>query len=463
MNGPWTRDEFYRQRDLRSNAVLGRDVNAEQPIHVVVDSAACQSTTGQVLVLALVNQLARVHRTISLDLAVPDQPLLSRTIFEGRTVGEVALGGARQIDPFGSFALSTRPPARALTIGIGSTVSHGLDWYVGAERSVASLDTVPQGLDVLEPGSVHGAALASCLGSAAIFRTVHGLSMLPRTLSVWNYAEGKARELGPAGINPLDVGRVLIVGAGAVASGLVYWLHVFGVRGSWSVVDGDIVQLHNTNRSLLFLPVDAGWGGREPAHKARIVAQYLPGCEWDSAWYHESHLARREVDVILALANDFDVRTRIASLSPPIVLHATTGENWISQLHRHIAGRDDCIRCRTADVKVPRFRCSEGILPATEPGEEQGDAALPFLSAASGLMLATALQRLEAGVLHTSSENDWRWYWDSAHVMARDGIRSCRADCHQLQPLDVRLAMHAGTRWIGLDSDLKPSSFTPNG
>lgn len=450
MSGPWTRDEFYRQRDVRSNAVLGADVHVDTPVHVVVDSAACQSTTGQVLLLALGNQLARVHRNITFDLAAPDHPLLARTIFAGGTVGEVAVGGARQIDPFGSFGLSTRPTARSITIGIGAAVGRGLDWYVGAERALACLDTVPQGLDVLNMGAARGAALASCLGAAAVFRSMHGLRVVPRTLSVWNYAEREAHDLGPADISAVDVGRVLLVGAGAVASGLVYWLHVFGVRGPWSVIDGDTVKLHNTNRSLLFLPVHAGWGGGEPASKARMLAQYLPGAVSDVAWYHESELARARFDVILALANDYDVRTLIASLSAPIVLHATTGENWISQLHRHIAGRDDCIRCRTADIKAARFRCSEGIVPATD-SEEEGDAALPFLSAASGLMLATALQRLEVGLLPQGPENDWRWYWDSEHRMTQDGIRSCRADCRQVQPPEVRRAMHADSRWIGLD------------
>jgi hypothetical protein len=67
------------------------------------------------------------------------------------------------------------------------------------------------------------------------------------------------------------------------------------------------------------------------------------------------------------------------------------------------------------------------------------------------LMLATALQRLEVGLLPKGLENDWRWYWDSEHRMTQDGIRACLADCRQVQPPEVRRVMHAGSRWIGLD------------
>jgi hypothetical protein len=240
MNGPWTRDEFYRQRDLRSNAVLGRRVNADVAVHVVVDSAACRSVTGQVLLFALANQLVRVHRNVSFHLATPDQPLLAETIFGGRTLGEVTLSGARQIDPFGSFELSAQARDGAIGIGIGAVLPRGLDWYLGAEGANALLDHTPLPLDVANAGTMRGAALASCLGAAAVFRSIHGLPIAPRTLSAWTFAEGVGTA-GPADLTPVDVGRVLVVGAGAVASALAYWLYVFGARGSWSVIDADVV------------------------------------------------------------------------------------------------------------------------------------------------------------------------------------------------------------------------------
>jgi hypothetical protein len=419
-------------------------------VHVVVDDAACRSATGQLLLLSLVNQLARVHRKIGLDLAIPEAPLRTRSVFTGSNLADTALSGLREIDPFGSFGLSSQAPSSAMTLGIGPSAPEGLDWYLGAEGAIAALDKSPLQLKVDLPGSARGAGLASCLGAAAIFRCANSLPVVPRTLSAWNYSEGELGDSGPNELRPVDVGRVMIVGAGAVSSSLVYWLYVLGVAGVWRVIDKDIVKLHNTNRSLLFLPSHAGWGGGKIANKAEIAARYLPNSEHEVAWYHDATLACSPVDVILALANEYGVRTSISSLSFPLVLHATTGENWITQLHRHIAGRDDCIRCRTADIKDVRFGCSEGIVSGLN-SVEIGQGALPFLSAAAGLMLFTALERLAAGELQQGVLNDWRWYWDSEHRMSQDGIRSCRAECRQIQPLAVRKAMHGDTRWIQLE------------
>src|SRR5579862_6326276 len=61
---------------------------------------------------------------------------------------------------------------------------------------------------------------------------------------------------------------------------------------------------------------------------------------------------------------------------------------------------------------------STGQCSASEvlvPGESKSDAALPFLSAASGLMLATALQRLELSNFANQDRNGWRWDFDSKH------------------------------------------------
>jgi molybdopterin/thiamine biosynthesis adenylyltransferase len=106
---------------------------------------------------------------------------------------------------------------------------------------------------------LRGAATASCLGAAALLRAQLGLDTKPRVLSSWNYAEGPLAATGPDALESLDVGRVLLVGAGAVAASLIYWLHAFGVGGYWIVVDKDIVRFHNINRGLIFTAGHAGW------------------------------------------------------------------------------------------------------------------------------------------------------------------------------------------------------------
>jgi hypothetical protein len=294
-----------------------------------------------------------------------------------------------------------------------------------------------------------GAALASCLGATALFRTALEMQTVPRTLSCWNYKEGDAAAVGPKIFPALSVGRTLVVGTGAVGSALTYWLHLFGVGGEWDLVDPDPVELHNTSRQMLFTAKQAGWPNGVADLKCEIAAKLLPNSGPHSKWYDACD-ALKEVkyDVILALANERNVRTQLAARNAAVVLHATTGRNWLSQLHRHILGADDCIRCRMNDIQAPRLGCSTATISTEDDnGETATDASLPFLSAASGLMLATALQKLQSGELHNFPENDWRWDFGSPHRMASSGKRSCNAECSIVPEASLRRALNKGTRW----------------
>ena len=61
-----------------------------------------------------------------------------------------------------------------------------------------------------------------------------------------------------------------MVGAGAVATAAAYWLVQWGNLSSWTTIDHDTVALHNTNRSLLFFPDDAGWPDGTPQAKVYL-------------------------------------------------------------------------------------------------------------------------------------------------------------------------------------------------
>jgi hypothetical protein len=241
-----------------------------------------------------------------------------------------------------------------------------------------------------------------------------------------------------------------MVGAGAVGSSLAYWLNLFGVAGRWTVVDRDIVKIHNLNRSMLFEAADAGWPESEPRAKADVVSKFLPSSHSVISWYDEyANSSNEDFDVILGLANERNVRHFLACRNFPIILHATTGRNWLSQLNRHIAGVDDCIYCRVGEIASPVFGCSTGQSGATNKSES--DAALPFLSAASGLMLATLLQRLQAGEISTLQTNDWRWDFESAYRMCSEGKRACVDSCTRVSPIEIRQKLHPEGLWKHLE------------
>ena len=92
------------------------------------------------------------------------------------------------------------------------------------------------------------------------------------------------------------------------------------------------------------------------------------------------------------------------------------------------------------------MKCSEASI-ATEDNPDLPDAALPFLSVASGLMLASALQHLQLGRFGTSELNCWGWDFKSTHLMAQSGIRRCDDACTiRLEPNALREVASA-TRW----------------
>ena len=238
-----------------------------------------------------------------------------------------------------------------------------------------------------------------------------------------------------------------MVGAGAVATSVVYWLMQWGSCGPWTVADADLVALHNTNRCVLFFPADAGWPNGPARYKSHCLAQYLSNIRAIDKWYDESAEAQTDIfDTVLVLANERDVRTLVSHRNDPIQFQATTSPLWRAQLHRHIVRVDDCPSCRMSEIRAPTLNCSEASI-ATEDNPDRPDAALPFLSVASGLMLVSALQHLQLGRFGTSELNCWGWDFKSTHLMAQSGIRRCDDACTiRLEPNALR-EIASATRW----------------
>ena len=442
--------QFYLLRNQRTVEYTNREVRDLQPVHVVAGFNCTATQAGQLALLALANQLARVSRRIVFEMSGSDVEVLVTTPFGNGPLGDVLLRTVRAIDPCGEFAIGLPSSQAHIGIGLGDDVKQGLDWYIGADRSVARLRHEPISVSD-QPGTLRGAALASSLGAAAVFRSQLGLRTTERTLSAWNYAEGASASYGPESLEPVDIGRVLMVGAGAVGAAAAYWLRAFGVNGDgWAVVDGDVVELHNTNRGLVFTARDAGWPNGMKAKKAELIASVIRGATEHKSWYHESsELRNRRFDVVLALANDHEVRAALTHLNSAISFQATTGENWLSQLHRHILGRDGCIWCRTGKLEKASFQCSDA--PVESSDGTRSDAALPFLSAASGLLLVTALQRLAAGDIGDDPANCWSWDFSSEYRMASTPTkRECADGCAFRVSETVRRKLVAGTRWAPL-------------
>ncbi len=127
-----------------------------------------------------------------------------------------------------------------------------------------------------------------------------------------------------------------------------------------------------------------------------MLERYIHSAQAYDHWFDEFENHGKRWDIVLPLANERGVRGLLQASYPPLMIHATTSPNWQTQLHRNRPGRDRCISCRLPESHLPPPACAIGSIGVNNLGEEHPpDAALPFLSAAAGLLIVADLLRLE--------------------------------------------------------------------
>jgi hypothetical protein len=454
--------QFYAARDARTIHYGGLEQALQTEMYLIAGDA---STTrpGQVALLALVNMVARTHRHLTIDLT--PAPLRAATMMPAPSIEEAVAQMATAINPAALLTINgvridaneidDRGDHGRIRLGVGVGPLDRCDVWLGWWGGRGQLGNRPAVAGDAET-DVLGAATAACLGAAALFHLSHGRNVQPVVVNLAERISGPvddgdtadpAAPIGGVGTRtvtgPIDAGNITIVGAGAVAHGLAWWAREFGHHGEWSDIDGDVAELSNTNRCLVMSAADAGWPaglpGAPPRAKADILADMVHARSVP-LWFDESSATEPpRTDLILVLANERGVRARASALGEPILLHATTSPSWAAELHRHMPDVDDCPACRIPDTASPTFACSTG--PAG-PEADSGDAALPFLSAAAGLMLTVALQHLSPGDgFLTSRHNHWRLCFESA-IQLRGSVHP-RACPHTL-PAAARRLIHSG-------------------
>jgi hypothetical protein len=442
-----TPEQFKAEFSSRTLAFVPGFSDPRRPLIVSLGTDA-HSPAGHALLISLANQLARVHGQL-LFVGDLDVPLLCHDPFGHRTLAEATAGLARAINPFITADVARVVPEtdRLMVIGIGDVP--GADLRVGYRGWLAF---VGGDVPIVEtPSSMWGALFASCIAASAAFHAALGTPGRPEgALSSWEYGRLGGAD-GPSSA-ALELGRVLQVGAGAVGCALDLFLPLVqpGVGDGWLIADGDVVDVSNLNRHLLFLAADAGYPEGAALAKADVAThRFSPAAAASPHWYGDDPIVQSGVyDIVLPLANERGVRAAIQARQPTVLLHATTSNNWQAQLHRHVAGVDDCITCRIPPG-TPRLRCSTSTV---ETAGREVDATLPFLSAAAGLMLAVALARLSAGALVEPPFNFAALDLGASQPRFQELVHSCKVGCRSRLDRAKRMAMDGGSRWVHLDA-----------
>lgn len=430
-------DEFYALRDHRTSSCLSglTDYQSAQA-WIGIDATAATDFASQLSFMLAVNLSARWCRGLKID--APSVPIDSRLVkllpHPESSLDRAAIALAKAVDPFGSFSAG---PA-------GPTDPHLLIGPSGAGNAIC---VAGLGWEVLVGGEVHrarqpansahavGGALAGCVGAALLMRAalgeeVHGISA---RLSAWNFRGGEAALPGPRAASG-GLGEVLLVGCGAVGSAMAFLLPLLGLSARFTLVDGDLVDVSNLNRSPIFLIGDVG------LPKPEVVQRYLSrhGARAQSVakWFDEAvadgSIFSARPDVVVPAANDRDVRHSIQHQLPPVQVYGATNRDWQAFLGRHVPLREDCLACRypkpqTADD--PPMACSVGSISTPAfAASEHADAALPFLSAAAAVLAVAELAKVSLQEVPSNPNFaclDLRGPLDDFFCVQRDATLGC--------------------------------------
>jgi hypothetical protein len=297
--------DYFRRSAVATAQVLGgydEDAIRERveavTVGLSVDADAAGSREGAALADMTVRLLARLYPVLVLD--APEKLGLA--------------GLARAINP--NIEVSTGADS-AVAVAIGNDVGScaPVTIHAGSDGFTASVGTEAP-LTVGTSGNPFGPGVAACLAVANVFRHVflgdREAGRLDKSVTLSALDLGAPRGSQPT-LDRLEIGEVVLVGAGAIGHGAAWALARAPLEGRLHVVDHERLDLGNLQRYVLAQRSDVG---RE---KAQLVAQALPAaldvrphaCDWQHfcaahgyAWERvlvgvDSAAARRAVQATL--------------------------------------------------------------------------------------------------------------------------------------------------------------------
>ena len=297
-----------------------------------------------------------------------------------------------EVDPFGRFACrSTRDGDYLIQLGAAGAafVAHGSGWNI-------YLGPAPSPVPPATAANAIGPAMAAILAVVEAFKS--DLSSVPEVL-VLNALDWHHRFVPPSRAEPAaepDCGEIWAIGTGSVGTAILYFLAMATRRFLATLFDMDVVQIHTLDRSPIFVAGDVGVL-KVHATSLWLQAAGVTSVRSDPCALDESNLWRdREAgtpDILIAAANERNVRAVIETGFPPIQIYGTTGKNWQAAVIRHIPLTDPCSSCLFPETDYAPTQCATGEV-AVGPDSERIDAALPFLSFAAGAMAAAEILKL---------------------------------------------------------------------
>ncbi|HEY3292821.1 MAG TPA: ThiF family adenylyltransferase [Candidatus Nanopelagicaceae bacterium] len=185
---------------------------------------------------------------------------------------------------------------------------------------------------------------AAALGIGELFRTVFA-DFLPtgrRAPAPATFPMLGDSEVNNVAIEHVDIGRVHLVGAGAIGQAFLYALSQLDIEGTLFVIDPENIELSNLQRYVLSFMSDVGVSKCEIANRAlhhRSVAVIQSKAVWGES---EDSMAAETICTALDSARD---RIAVQAGLPRRIYNAWTQPNDLGWSRHERFGEDPCLAC----------------------------------------------------------------------------------------------------------------------
>ena len=258
---------FYAERDHRTNLAL-QQPPFPVPLAVSISPEWAATLNGQLALYWLASLISRMgQRYNRLMVFLPQELADLRCLIVGfpTTLADAMLNHLQASDPCGGYQLVTELSDDIFLISVGKlqrTSQHIVIEPHGWSAMITTSDistAVPDPPNWLNP---IGSALAASLGASEVYFQFNQQNLLGRQsqLPLWISAKHCAVTSSEADArnwdddiplpDDIDIGRWLVVGAGALGGNVLAILGTAreSLRGSIDIVDPDVVDLSNLNR-----------------------------------------------------------------------------------------------------------------------------------------------------------------------------------------------------------------------
>jgi hypothetical protein len=438
-------DDYYDARDDRLfRYPEARRLDQTRWIAIRAAPDYLRSYVGQVAVLTAANLLGRMARRVALD--IPQTAMVPPLPWAGEDIAGFACAQMQAADPRGEYVI--RPAHETdhivfLGASGAPVVTHGAGW-------LAYHGPPPSPLPADDSANPIGAALAVIAMAARL--AAHGFGAAPASALLnsfeWSHEIGAPLPVLPPAA---DLGALWAVGAGSVGTAILYFLTLATRNFSALLFDRDKVKRENITRSPVFVDEDIG------SAKAEVMKAYLKRCGMadvahEPVMLHESRKwtqrAAGTPDLVIAAANEHNVRHLIESLFPPVQIYGTTGRNWQASVIRHVPMVDPCSCCLFPEAAFTPTGCATDP-EAASGGDQQVDASLPHLSFAAGLMAAAEILKL-AVPGYAMTANRSVFYTKPELRLVGAGVKLRQGCLCGARSRGVHGKMIAGSRYAGL-------------